>query len=145
MLTQGVLDQLDYNSFYSLKILAHFRPKVLVDFLHYYTRIKCLTGAIISETHTRHKYIYYLNTILHTGVNLTMCKECLITAKSWKNQRNIFIVEATWVSLYLVFILWSNVNQWQINPSPSLPLEWSSKNASRTQMVSWGPIWNDDI
>jgi hypothetical protein len=63
MLTQGVLDD---NSFYSLKILAHFRSKVLVDFLHYYTRIKCLTGAIISETHTRHKYIYYLNTILHS-------------------------------------------------------------------------------
>ncbi len=38
-----------------------------MDFLHYYTRIKCLTGAIISETHTRHKYIYYLHTILHMG------------------------------------------------------------------------------
>jgi hypothetical protein len=32
--------------------LAHFRSKVLVDFLHYVTRINCLTGAIISETHT---------------------------------------------------------------------------------------------
>ena len=28
-----------------------------MDFLHYDTRINCLTGAIISETHTRHKYI----------------------------------------------------------------------------------------
>jgi hypothetical protein len=55
MLTQG---RLDYNSFYSLKILAHFRSKVLVDFLHYVTRINCLTGAIISETHTTNKYIY---------------------------------------------------------------------------------------
>ncbi len=67
MLTQGGLD---YNWFYSLKILAHFRSKVLVDFRHYNTRIKCLTGAIISETHTRHKYIYYLNTILHMGLRL---------------------------------------------------------------------------
>ncbi len=40
-----------------LKILAHFRSKVLVDFLHYVTRINCLTGAIISETHTTNKYI----------------------------------------------------------------------------------------
>jgi hypothetical protein len=55
MLTQGGLD---YNSFYSLKILAHFRSKVLVDFLHYVTRINCLTGATISETHTTNKYIY---------------------------------------------------------------------------------------
>jgi hypothetical protein len=30
-----------------------------VDFLHYDTRINCLTGAIISETHTRHKM--YIN------------------------------------------------------------------------------------
>ncbi len=36
-----------------------------MDFLRYYTRIKSLTGAIISETYTRHKYIYYLHTILH--------------------------------------------------------------------------------
>ncbi len=43
---------------YSLKILAHFRSKVLVDFLHYVTRINCLTGATISETHTTNKYIY---------------------------------------------------------------------------------------
>jgi hypothetical protein len=43
---------------YSLKILAHFRSKVLVDFLHYVTRINSLTGAIISETHTTNKYIY---------------------------------------------------------------------------------------
>jgi hypothetical protein len=55
MLTQG---RLDYNWFYSLKILAHLRSKVLVDFLHYVTRINCLTGAIISETHTTNKYIY---------------------------------------------------------------------------------------
>ncbi len=49
MLTQGGLDY--------LKILVHFWPKVLVDFLHYVSRINCLTGAIISETHTRHKHI----------------------------------------------------------------------------------------
>jgi hypothetical protein len=29
-----------------------------VDFLHYVTRINCLNGAIISETHTTNKYIY---------------------------------------------------------------------------------------
>jgi hypothetical protein len=29
-----------------------------VDFLHYVTRINCLTGATISETHTTNKYIY---------------------------------------------------------------------------------------
>jgi hypothetical protein len=46
MLTQG---QLDYNWFYSLKTLAHFRSKVLVDFLHYITRINCLTGTIIAR------------------------------------------------------------------------------------------------
>jgi hypothetical protein len=49
--------QLDYNCFYSLKQLAHFRSKVLVDFLHYVTQTNCLTGAIIRETHIRNKYI----------------------------------------------------------------------------------------
>jgi hypothetical protein len=38
-------------------VLAHFRSKVLVDFLHYITRINCLTGAITSETQTNNKYI----------------------------------------------------------------------------------------
>jgi hypothetical protein len=54
MCTQG---QLDYNWFYSLKTLAHFRSKVFVDFLHYVTQINSLTGAIIARQ---------LNTILHT-------------------------------------------------------------------------------
>jgi len=49
--TQG---HLDYNWIYSLKILAHFRSKVLVDFHHFVTQINCLTGAIISETYIRH-------------------------------------------------------------------------------------------
>jgi hypothetical protein len=52
--TQG---RLDYHWFYSLKHLAHFRSKVFVDFLHYVTKINCLTGATISETHIRNKYI----------------------------------------------------------------------------------------
>jgi hypothetical protein len=29
-----------------------------MDFLHYITRINCLTGAITSETHITNKYIY---------------------------------------------------------------------------------------
>ncbi len=29
-----------------------------MDFLHYVTRINCLTGAIISETHITNKFIY---------------------------------------------------------------------------------------
>ncbi len=49
MCTQGLRD---YDSIYSLKILAHFRSKVLEDFPHYVTQINCLTGAIISETYT---------------------------------------------------------------------------------------------
>ena len=39
------------------KDIGAFRSKVLVDFLHYITRINCLTGAITSETQTRNKYI----------------------------------------------------------------------------------------
>jgi hypothetical protein len=34
-----------------------FDLKGFVDFLHYDTMINCFTGAIISETHIRHKYI----------------------------------------------------------------------------------------
>jgi hypothetical protein len=45
--------RLDYNWFYSLKVLAHFRPKKLVDFLHSITQINCLNGAIIA----RHIYL----------------------------------------------------------------------------------------
>ncbi len=64
--TQG---RLDYDWIYSLKILAHFRSKVLVDFHHSVKQINCLTGAIISETYIRH--ILWMNifndyTILHT-------------------------------------------------------------------------------
>jgi hypothetical protein len=52
---------------YSLKTLAHFRPKVLVDFLHSFTQINKFTGAIIA----RHILRIYLNnnynyTILHS-------------------------------------------------------------------------------
>jgi hypothetical protein len=73
MLTQG---RLDYNLFYSLKILAHFRSKVLVDFLHYITRINCLTGAIISETHTTNRYIFITkyNPSQYSILVLSYCK-----------------------------------------------------------------------
>jgi hypothetical protein len=48
---------LDYRLILFSKDIGAFRSKVLVDFLHYVTRINCLTGAIISETHTRHKHV----------------------------------------------------------------------------------------
>jgi hypothetical protein len=63
--TQG---HLDYDCLYSLKIFAHFRSKVLVDFHHSVTQINCLTGAIISETYIRHilrMNIFNDYTILH--------------------------------------------------------------------------------
>jgi hypothetical protein len=49
--------QLDYNWFYSLKTLAHFRYKEFVDFLNYVTQINCLTGAIIARHILRIIYI----------------------------------------------------------------------------------------
>jgi hypothetical protein len=39
------------------KTLAHFRSKVLVDFLHYVTQINCLTGAIIARHILRRLYL----------------------------------------------------------------------------------------
>jgi hypothetical protein len=51
--TQG---RLDYDGIYSLKILAHFRSKVLVDFHHSVTQINCLNGAIISKTYVYDTY-----------------------------------------------------------------------------------------
>ncbi len=64
--TQG---RLDYDWIYSLKILAHFRSKVLENFRHYVTQINYLTGAIISETYIRHilrMNIFNDYTILHS-------------------------------------------------------------------------------
>jgi hypothetical protein len=61
--------RLDYDWIYSLKILAHFRSKVLVDFHHSVTQINCLTDAIISETYIWHilrMNIFNDYTILHT-------------------------------------------------------------------------------
>jgi len=43
--------------FYSLKVLAHFRPKQLVDFSTYNSQILCLTCAIISEAYHNNKYM----------------------------------------------------------------------------------------
>ncbi len=62
--TQG---RLDYNWFYSLKHLAHFWSKVLVDFLHSITQINELTGAIIARTHITNNIFksYYNYTIFH--------------------------------------------------------------------------------
>jgi hypothetical protein len=53
---------------YSLKTLAHFRPKVLVDFLHSFTQINELTGAIIARHILRRIYFNnnYNYTILHS-------------------------------------------------------------------------------
>ncbi len=62
--------QLHYNWFYSLKVLAHFRPKILVDFLHSFTQINCLTGAITARHILR---TIYLNNnyviLLHNSPN----------------------------------------------------------------------------
>jgi len=44
--------------FYFLKVLAHFRPKQLVDFFTYNTQIVCLIDAIISKAHDNGKYNY---------------------------------------------------------------------------------------
>ncbi len=48
---------IDYDSFYFL-VLAHFRPKQLVDFSTYDTQILCLSGTIISKAHYNDKYNY---------------------------------------------------------------------------------------
>ncbi len=58
--------QLDCNWFYSLKVLAHFRPKVLMDFLHSLTQITCLTGAIIARHILRTVYLNNNYVILHS-------------------------------------------------------------------------------
>ncbi len=44
---------------YSLKTLAHFRPKVLVDFLRSFTQINELTGAIIAR-HISRRFEEYI-------------------------------------------------------------------------------------
>ncbi len=49
---------LDNDLFYSLKVLAHFRPEQLLDFSAYDTQILCLTGAIITTAHYNDKYNY---------------------------------------------------------------------------------------
>ncbi len=73
MCTRGLRD---YDWFYSLKILAHFRSKVLVDFHHSITQINCLTGAIISETYIRHILrSLYLTTIRSSTIRLFLSKE----------------------------------------------------------------------
>jgi hypothetical protein len=55
---------------YSLKTLAHFRPKVLVDFLHSFTQINVLTGAIIARHTSRRIYLNnnYNYRILHSSL-----------------------------------------------------------------------------
>ncbi len=40
------------------KIMAHFRPKQLVDFSTYNAQILCLTGALICKAHFIDKYNY---------------------------------------------------------------------------------------
>jgi hypothetical protein len=55
---------------YSLKTLAHFRPKVLVDFLNSFTQINELTGAITAIYILRRIYLNnnYNYTILHSTI-----------------------------------------------------------------------------
>ncbi len=57
---------IDYDWFYSLKTLAHFRSKVLVDFLHSFTQINWLTRAIIARHILRRIYLNNNYTILHS-------------------------------------------------------------------------------
>jgi hypothetical protein len=54
----------------SLKTLAHFRSKLLVNFLRSFTQINELTGAIIARHILRGIYLNtnYNYTILHTAI-----------------------------------------------------------------------------
>jgi len=54
----------DYNWFYSLKVLEHFRSKLWVDFLHVPTQINCLTGSIIARHVSRIYILISYDTIL---------------------------------------------------------------------------------
>jgi hypothetical protein len=47
---------LDNDLFYSLKVLAHFRPAQLVDFSTYNTQICASCGAVFSKAHYNDKY-----------------------------------------------------------------------------------------
>ncbi len=63
----------DYR--YTLKVLAHFKPKQVVDFSTYNTQLLCLTGAIISKAHDNDKYNYAKDSVppqntLFSGVML---------------------------------------------------------------------------
>jgi hypothetical protein len=94
--------RLDCDWLYPLKILAHFRPKVLVDFLHSFTQINCLTGAIIARHIIWTMYIFkkqlcdpphsFIYVILWNALPiLEMIAETLLlipkTSKMcWKNQ-----------------------------------------------------------
>jgi hypothetical protein len=51
-------ERLEHDWFIHLKELAHFRPKVLVDFSTYDTQINCHIGAIIVQHVLRKIYLY---------------------------------------------------------------------------------------
>jgi hypothetical protein len=87
MCTQGLRD---YDSFYmySLKILAHFRSKVLEDFPHYVTQVNCLTGAIISETFIRHILRRLHLTTIRSSTRCYFL--CICILQQLKNQITVF-------------------------------------------------------
>jgi len=99
MCTQGLRD---YDWIYSLKILAHFRSKVLEDFLHYVTQINCLTGAIISETYIWHILRrLYLTTIRSSTVPTVFGSLCLFFSCSWQLEKpKIDFSSRTFVTKY---------------------------------------------
>ncbi len=47
---------LDNDWLYSLKVVAHFRLKKVVDLSTYNTQIEDLTGAVIRKAHYNDKY-----------------------------------------------------------------------------------------
>ncbi len=65
----------NYDWFISKDNWRIFDLKGFVDFLHYNTRINCLTGAIISETRTRYKI--YNNNYMQSSTVLTYCMQHL--------------------------------------------------------------------
>jgi hypothetical protein len=108
MCTQG---RLDYDWFYSLKTLAHFRSKVLVDFLHYVTQINCLTGAIIARHILRRLYLnkQLRYTILHS----TVIHGFFIWLKLFENSFKTIWIWKRWVRLP-IWYFWI-ISFWRID------------------------------
>jgi hypothetical protein len=71
---------------YSLKTLVNFRSKVLVDFLHSFTQMNVLTGAIIARHILRRIYLNnnYNYTIIHNSyINIAHFLISSLYQKTW--------------------------------------------------------------